>query len=151
MTEATPQTPSPDPQRRLLLHRQSATYSAARRRRKLPEPPSKSASLTKSFGKKLLANDPDARREWDQIHKAAFPSAPEYTLENIKDLPAHHDLRRQAEMNHLSWRKDAGRWIQRRAGASNSRWPPDYSCGAGFSRATVSIAKGRQIFHASLA
>ena len=40
-----------------------------------------------------------AKSKWDQLHKAAFPAPREYSPEQIKDLPAHHDARRQAEMN----------------------------------------------------
>ena len=33
----------------------------------------------KEFGKKLLASDPAARAEWDALHKAGYPAAPQIT------------------------------------------------------------------------
>jgi hypothetical protein len=62
----------------------------------------------RDFGKLLLTKighgetaSPEvqaAKSKWDQLHKVAFPAPPEYSPEQIKDLPLHHDLRRQAEM-----------------------------------------------------
>jgi hypothetical protein len=55
----------------------------------------------KEFYKRLNAPDPEvsgaARREWDALHEAGYPPLPEITLESIKDLPANHELRRNAE------------------------------------------------------
>jgi hypothetical protein len=55
----------------------------------------------KEFYKRLTAPDPEVKgaalREWDALHKQAYPPPPEISLESIKDLPANHELRRQAE------------------------------------------------------
>jgi hypothetical protein len=55
----------------------------------------------KEFYKRLNAPDPEVKsaalREWHELHQAAYPPPPEITLESIKDLPANHELRRQAE------------------------------------------------------
>ena len=63
----------------------------------------------RDFGKLLLTKigwgetaSPEvlaAKSKWDELHKAAFPAPREYSPEQIKALPAHHDARRAAEMN----------------------------------------------------
>jgi hypothetical protein len=40
-----------------------------------------------------------AKALWDKLHKLAFPTPQASSPEQIKDMPAHHDIRRQAEMN----------------------------------------------------
>jgi hypothetical protein len=55
----------------------------------------------KGFYKRLTAPDPEVKgaalREWYALHEQAYPRPPTPTLESIKDLPANHELRRQAE------------------------------------------------------
>jgi hypothetical protein len=63
----------------------------------------------RDFGKLLLTKvgygetaSPEvlaAKTRWDSLHKLAHPAPPEYSPEQIKDLPLHHDIRRQAEMH----------------------------------------------------
>jgi hypothetical protein len=42
-----------------------------------------------------------AKTRWNDLHSIAFPKPREYSAAEIKNLPVHHDIRRQAEMNSL--------------------------------------------------
>jgi hypothetical protein len=62
-----------------------------------------------SFGKLLLTKigygetaPPEvlaAKSRWNDLHRVAFPTPPQYSPEQIAAMPAHHDARRVAEMN----------------------------------------------------
>jgi hypothetical protein len=62
-----------------------------------------------AFGKLLLSRvgygevaPPEvlaAKTRWNDLHSIAFPKPREYSAAEIKNLPVHHDIRRQAEMN----------------------------------------------------
>jgi hypothetical protein len=56
----------------------------------------------KEFYKRLSSPDAQVKatalEEWGKLHEAAFPAPPQLTPENIKDLPAHHQAIRAAQM-----------------------------------------------------
>jgi hypothetical protein len=39
-----------------------------------------------------------AKAKWDALHKAAYPAPREYSADEIRSMPAHHDAKRQAEL-----------------------------------------------------
>jgi hypothetical protein len=77
-----------------LLNGGQATMEAAREA-------IKAHAADKEFYKRLTAQDPEVKSaalaEWTKLHQTAYPPPPEITLDSIKDLPANHELRRQAE------------------------------------------------------
>jgi hypothetical protein len=56
--------------------------------------------LTKvGFGETAAPEVLAAKSRWSNLHSIAFPKPQEYSPDQLKNLPQHHDMRRQAEMN----------------------------------------------------
>jgi hypothetical protein len=51
----------------------------------------------REFGARLLKREEAAMREWQSLHSAGFPPLQQTTLENVQDLAANDELRRQSE------------------------------------------------------